>query len=104
MSEPIILGDAQSRKVWIGGQELDIHKSLAIENKSPSGFAWGYMGSGPSQLALAILLELTDKETALRLYHSFKEAFIATVPDSADLVIPVCKVKSWLLENKECGL
>lgn len=104
MSEPIILGDAQSRKVWIGGQELDIHKSLAIENKSPSGFAWGYMGSGPSQLALAILLELTDKDTALRLYHPFKEAFIATVPDSADLVIPVSKAKSWLLENEEYGL
>lgn len=99
MSEPIILGDAKSRKVWIAGQELDIRKSLAIENKSPSGFAWGYLGSGPSQLALAILLELTDQETALRLYHPFKEAFIASAPDSSDLVILVAKAQEWLTEN-----
>ncbi len=26
-----------------------------IVNHSPSGFAWGYQGSGPAQLALAIM-------------------------------------------------
>ncbi len=31
--------------------------SLKVENHSPDGFSWGYHGSGPTQLALAILLE-----------------------------------------------
>lgn len=43
---------------------------LDIENKSPSGFAWGYGGSGPHQLALALLADFTqDRKQAQRLMH-----------------------------------
>lgn len=31
--------------------------SQAIKNHSPDGYNWGYGGSGPSQLALALLLD-----------------------------------------------
>lgn len=37
-----------------------------------NGFNWGYFGSGPAQLSLAILLELTSKEIALKNYNQFK--------------------------------
>lgn len=49
-----------------------------IRNHSPDGFAWGYSGSGPAQLALALLVSaLNDKERALRLYQMFKSEFVA---------------------------
>ena len=38
---------------------------LDLQNHSPDGFEWGYGGSGPSQLALAILADcLGDDERA----------------------------------------
>jgi hypothetical protein len=54
-------------------RHLPVGPSLKLRNHSPSGFSWGYGGSGPSQLALAILLDyLGDRERALRLYQRFK--------------------------------
>jgi hypothetical protein len=56
-------------------------------NHSPTGFEWGYNGSGPSQLAYAILrtyFELVDvcdsgaaKRFAKRCYVKFKNNFVA---------------------------
>src|SRR5467141_965015 len=34
---------------------LPLH--LEARNHSPTGFAWGYGGSGPAQLALALLID-----------------------------------------------
>jgi Family of unknown function (DUF6166) len=46
---------------------------LDLRNHSPTGFAWGYGGSGPAQLALALLADaLGDDERALQLYQAFK--------------------------------
>ena len=37
--------------------------SQGIVNHSPDGFQWGYPGSGPAQLALALLYDVTaDRE------------------------------------------
>jgi hypothetical protein len=50
---------------------------LDLYNHSPTGFAWGYGGSGPSQLALALLADvLADDKRALRLYMDFKWAVV----------------------------
>lgn len=40
---------------WVrdGDRLLAPSESLAVSDHAPSGFAWGYLGSGPSQLALA---------------------------------------------------
>lgn len=43
---------------------------------SPTGFGWGYSGSGPAQLALAILAEVAGDEVALDLYQRFKQDVI----------------------------
>src|SRR6516165_8748734 len=49
-------------------------------NHSPSGFEWGYGGSGPAQLALAILANcLHDDGAALVFHQDFKWAFIAGI-------------------------
>ena len=49
---------------------------------SPTGFSWGYGGSGPAQLALALLLEMgLSNAAALSCYQLFKLRFIAVLPD-----------------------
>lgn len=55
---------------------------LAIDviNHSPTGFEWGYGGSGPAQLALAILCDAVGKEKALMLYQRFKDVVVSGLP------------------------
>jgi hypothetical protein len=56
---------------------------LELRNHSPTGFAWGYGGSGPAQLALAILMDATGEQAlALRHYQEFKFQFVAGWGDS----------------------
>jgi hypothetical protein len=51
---------------------------LELRNHSPTGFEWGYGGSGPAQLSLAILMDASNDPTlALRHYHDFKFQFVA---------------------------
>ncbi|MEO6035413.1 MAG: DUF6166 domain-containing protein [Verrucomicrobiota bacterium] len=51
---------------------------LELRNHSPTGFAWGYGGSGPAQLALALLMDaLGDAELALKHYQDFKWQVVA---------------------------
>lgn len=64
-------------EVLKNGVPLEPTRSQLAYNHSPDGFAWGYLGSGPAQLALAILLEETDLPTALSLHQDFKEDFVA---------------------------
>jgi hypothetical protein len=46
---------------------------LDLENHSPTGFAWGYGGSGPAQLALALIAHATgDDQLAVKLHQQFK--------------------------------
>ncbi len=60
------------------GQVHSLDPRLDLRNHSPDGFALGYAGSGPAQLALAILCDaLGDDERATRLYQRFKDAVIA---------------------------
>lgn len=53
---------------------------LDLVNHSPTGFAWGYGGSGPSQLALALLADVYDDQTALGAYQALKWAWVAKLP------------------------
>jgi hypothetical protein len=57
---------------------------LDLFNHSPTGLEWGYGGSGPAQLALALLADaLNDDALALALYQRFKWKFIATIPQDS---------------------
>ena len=85
-------------EVTIGGAWLDPADSQAINNHSPDGFTWGYGGSGPSQLALAILLRFTSRHTAERHYQAFKWDCIATLP-KADFRLRGEVVREWLAEK-----
>jgi len=43
-----------------------------IRNHSPDGFQWGYSGSGPAQLALALCVNAVGKERGAKIYQAFK--------------------------------
>jgi hypothetical protein len=70
----------EERNVWLDGKRLDPGPSQKAYNHSPDGFNWGYGGSGPAQLALAITLKLTGQVHG---YQDFKWAVIAKVPKGA---------------------
>ena len=58
-------------QVTVDGESLPPRSDL--RDHSPDGLEWGYGGSGPSQLALAILAHhLSSDEEALELYQEFK--------------------------------
>ena len=44
-------------------------RSLDVVNHSPSGFEWGYAGSGPAQLACGLLLDYYDDESFVREHY-----------------------------------
>jgi hypothetical protein len=75
--------------VTVDGRRLNPRRDLW--NHSPSGFEWGYGGSGPAQLALAILADhCGNDERALNLYQRFKWAVIAELPG-----------RGWTLTSEE---
>lgn len=75
-------GDPQTRRVMVttakGKQRYELPLYLEVGNHSPCGFCWGYCGSGPSQLALAIAMDIfNDVESAIELADAIKTNIIA---------------------------
>ena len=66
--------------VTVDGEPLPLR--LDLFNHSPTGFAWGYHGSGPTQLALAIFAHEfgDDPDAHPAHYQVFKSAVIACLP------------------------
>ena len=67
----------QPPEVRLDGAVLLPDRSQAQHNHSPDGFSWGYTGSGPSQLALALTLQLFDEPMR---YHQVVDQLIAKLP------------------------
>ena len=75
--------------VTVNGQPLN--PRLDLWNHSPTGFECGYSGSGPAQLALALLADhLNDDELAVALHQSFKREAVAGLSP-----------KGWRLTSKQ---
>ncbi len=73
-------------------------ESLKIWNHSPDGFNWGYQGSGPAQLALALLYDVCqDAQTAVRLHQAFKRDLVAGWGDT--WVFTNHDIINWICEN-----
>jgi hypothetical protein len=68
-----------------------------LRNHSPAGFEWGYGGSGPAQLALAILADATgDAAYANANYQYFKKDVIEKLDGKKDLWISASTVLTWV--------
>jgi len=65
-----------------------------IVDHSPTGFEFGYGGSGPADLALNILALFVSLNEAHELHQDFKWAFIA--PAKPNDTLPVSAVRTWI--------
>jgi hypothetical protein len=90
-------GIIQTGDIFVSGRKLYPDLSQKVVNHSPDGFSWGYGGSGPAQLALALCLMATDEETACNLYQKLKWEKIATLPQT-DFEIEL-DLETWIRVN-----
>jgi hypothetical protein len=65
-----------------GAQVRSLSTYYGKVSHSPDGFEWGYEGSGPAQLAFAMVYHATgqDEELAFRTYQQFKRQIVAVLP------------------------
>lgn len=96
----IFQGIRSSEGVFVtcNGAWFDPSESLKVRNHSPDGFNWGYGGSGPAQLALAILLKFLPTWAAEKLYQRFKAEVIAGLNSDGWLLTPD-EVQAWTKRN-----
>lgn len=84
--------------VYVDNILLDPNISRSIRDYSEE-FEWNYFGSGPSQLSLAILYDVTgDKDTSFLYCQDFKRDYIAQF-DQDSFILLESQVKSWLEER-----
>lgn len=81
-------------KVWLN-RVIPLDMRNELYNHSPDGPNWGYSGSGPAQLALAILADFAGPTVALRQYQTFKRAFVQNW-DKDGWVLAGSVVRVWL--------
>jgi len=80
--------------ILVDGEELDPQRSQQVWNHSPDGFECGYAGSGPAQLALALLLAAgASNARAVALHQRFKAEH---VQDWQDPFILDLDVHGWI--------
>lgn len=94
-------GKVSVRIHYENGVEEVLNPRFDLANHSPDGFEWGYGGSGPSQLALAILADAIDDATALRLYQFFKWYEIAFFERDQPWTIKAESVRTWVDSRKD---
>ena len=88
--------------VWVSENGIDrllpVEPSLKVVNHAP-GFQWGYAGSGPSQLAMAILLDYTkgNVDMSKSFYQYFKFEFVSKWQDSWS--ITESEIHNWIKQN-----
>nr|WP_049981021.1 DUF6166 domain-containing protein [Halolamina rubra] len=81
--------------VTVDGDSLDCRYDLL--SASPSGFEWGYGGSGPAQLAIAILAHAYDDEFAREWCQEFKRDVVAGLPENS-WTLTKSDLDEWRLE------
>ena len=98
------LGGAKVMVVDGEGRMRPLPPRNDLRNHSPDGFNWGYGGSGPAQLALAILADhLGDDGQALRWYQPFKRAVVALLPESEGWTVDGEEIQEVLRDLRRDG-
>lgn len=62
-----------------GGHLTDLDPRNDLINHSPDGFEWGYSGSGPAQLALAMCAAVLPAHLVTTVYQGVKDELIASI-------------------------
>jgi hypothetical protein len=83
------------------GSENQLNPRNDLMNHSPDGFQYGYGGSGPAQLALAICSYVLGDEKGLSVYQQYKFAVIAKLPYGQEWEITDDEVRETVKELLE---
>jgi len=94
-------GRREGRSVIVTVDGRRLNPRLDLWNHSPNGFEWGYVGSGPAQLALALLADhLDDGKEALNLYQRFKWLVVSELPGN-DWILTSDQIEQSVQELRE---
>lgn len=91
ITKPGPFGDIEEARVYLDGVPM----ARRLVYHSPTGFEWGYGGSGPSDLALNILALVVSPKEAMRFHHDFKFWKVARIPRDGGR-ISLLEVRVWL--------
>lgn len=87
----------------VDGSQHPLDPRLDLRNHSPTGFSYGYCGSGCAQLALAILCDVYGDEKAVEFYQQFKFKKIATMRRDEPFSITAAEVMAVVEEIEKEG-
>lgn len=97
----VYCGELDSLVVTINGKALAPTK--LAQRRSPDGFGWGYMGSGPSALAHSILADVADVPTADQYAQDFKAEVIAQISHDDPFRLQRQVVIDWLDDKRRAS-
>jgi hypothetical protein len=100
MTEKIIIKDG--RDIVLTRTPIGAHANIpqTIVCHSPTGFEWGYGGSGPADLALNVLALFVDKEYTQTLHQQYKWDVISKVPFEGGVILAK-DVVAWIKAHAE---
>lgn len=96
--EDIVLERIESRQGAFGSVRCNVPRTIV--RHSPTGYNFGYSGSGPADLALNILLLFEDLHFADECYQEFKFNFVANIDQDRGGVIKFDRIKDWISRKK----
>ncbi len=82
--------------VVVPGEMTRLHHYV---NHSPTGFSWGYSGSGPTDLAASMLADRLGYPPATAIAVQFRDKVIAGL-DQDDFVLNFSEVDEWIDTNR----
>jgi hypothetical protein len=82
-----------------GGSANPLDPRLDLWNHSPTRFEWGYGGSGPAQLALALLADAAGERLAVPLHQQFKSDVVAKA-DRQGFELADTQIAWWVEQHK----
>jgi hypothetical protein len=103
-------GPKNGGQVWVIPADAQPYLLKHVVFHSPTGFSWGYGGSGPADLALSILADhFGENPTENDLYHGrprswqlhqpFKWRFIANLPMGDIFELHSTQIERWLADQ-----
>ncbi|WP_139793440.1 DUF6166 domain-containing protein [Sulfobacillus thermosulfidooxidans] len=89
------LRDASGVRVLIEANGMPVGDLPNTGYHSPTGFEWGYAGSGPADLAFALLHAVfADRQLADRAHQVFKAEIIARLPYDG-WALTAAEIRAW---------
>ena len=79
-------------KVTVDGRPLDMRLDLRLHADRPE---WGYAGSGPAQLALALLADAIGDDEAMEHHQKFKRTVVAGL-ERERWSLTQAEIRSWI--------